>query len=670
MEGPCQVGLGDRNDRREAVIAAVASSFVGSAEAVRLIVGRILALDRPGECGEAFLVHGGPGTGKSTLVRALAEELPLTSALIHGREPGALEVALEALELACLPARCAPRDAAGSAGVRLLLLDNVDAFAPRTAISTEQGAHLVARLCALLDIALARDDVPVFVVGFCEQPAAIAPSVCRSGRLHRQVALRLPSPAERSERALRSATPLLKAGFCTADDLRAAALSGHGLTIAEIDAAFARTAHAAARASATPGVGNSGGGSSFRLGAEALAGYVRMQRRGRLMQAHAADGAGHFDGCDGMHGMGSGVDGMGSRLGKALALSPELESELGGGSANVELGALPSAAGGAAHRARAALDGFPGLESAAASLRRRVVLPVISPPTLAAWGIRPSRGVLLHGPPGCGKTALAHAAAAESGANVLSVQAASLLGPVVGHSEANVRSLFARARAAAPCVLILDQLEALAPPRGSDSSSEQTLDRTLSTLLSEMDGVGTAHLLPAAEAEAAAALAARPSQDADSAGGDDDGTARGAAEAAAAAERAHALDLELVIVIAICQSRAALDAAILRPGRLDEHIFIGLPSERARAAILRHGSSGMPLAPDVDFAQIAASTAGFSGAELLNICREAGLCCVREEIGGGRAGAVTAAHFAAAFARSHSVALHDGLEPDDGGIGQ
>ncbi|KAJ1626578.1 P-loop containing nucleoside triphosphate hydrolase protein [Pavlovales sp. CCMP2436] len=187
---------------------------------------------------------------------------------------------------------------------------------------------------------------------------------------------------------------------------------------------------------------------------------MRAQRRGRLLQVRGADNA-QPDATD--------------------DLSDDAQPR------NAATGAGAGCAAGDKLAARLPLDRLPGLEAVAASLRRRVVLPVRSPETLLKWGVRPSRGVLLYGPSGCGKSALAHAAALESGANVLSVQAASLLGPVVGESEAAVRALFAKARAAAPCVLILDQLEALAPIRGADTSSEQTLDRTLSTLPSEMD---------------------------------------------------------------------------------------------------------------------------------------------------------------------------------------
>jgi transitional endoplasmic reticulum ATPase len=100
----------------------------------------------------------------------------------------------------------------------------------------------------------------------------------------------------------------------------------------------------------------------------------------------------------------------------------------------------------------------------------------------------------------------------------------------------------------------------------------------------------------------------------------------------------------------------ALDPAILRPGRLDEHLAVPPPAATARAQIMRTHAAAMAVGLDVDFEALAAGTEGFSGAELRNVCREAGLCCVRDEIGGRGGGVVSAAHFGAALARSHSVA--------------
>jgi transitional endoplasmic reticulum ATPase len=596
-----------------AALDSVRAAFVGSDDVVAHIVRRLGALDQPGAYGDALLVYGGPGTGKSTLAAALAAAaLPLASTVVRGREERAAEMAVEALELAVLPAHCAPHTADGTPrAIRLLILDDLDAIAPRAEPARDEprddSAHarldLVARLCGLLD-GVTRTQPAVFVLALCAHPAALAPPLCRAGRLHRQMALRLPAPAERAARALRVAGALVAAGVCSAADVQTAAIGGHGLTICELDGAFARAGHAAVRAAAVDCARDRGGGAGAdgaaarpQLGLEALASYVREQRRGRLQQAHAADGGAH-----------------------AASVPPRA----GGGDGAAE--------GGRARGGRVLpLDRYPGLEAQAAVLRQRVVLPLTSPQTLAAWGVRPSRGVLLHGPAGCGKSALAHAAAAESGANVISVHAAGLLRPVVGASEAAVRALFVQARLAAPCVLILDQLQALAPPRGDDSSSEQTLDRTLSTLLSELDGAEHSQMRPGGSG-------------------------------------ADGVEERFVVVIAICARPDALDPAILRPGRLDAHVYAGLPDARAREAILRAHAARMPLAADVALAEVAAWTAGFSGAELQNVVQEAGLCCVREAVEAAEAaeaaevaGApqvaerVTRAHFEEAMSRCHSL---------------
>jgi transitional endoplasmic reticulum ATPase len=172
--------------------------------------------------------------------------------------------------------------------------------------------------------------------------------------------------------------------------------------------------------------------------------------------------------------------------------------------------------------------------------------------------------------------------------------------------------VFSRARAAAPCVLLLDQIETVAKVRGEDESSENTFDRLLSTLLVEMAGISS-------------------SENGDS--GD-------------------------VIVLATTHNINLLDPAILRPGRLDQHVFIPLPSREARCDIIHHYMSSMPLCPATipdarAFAGVVASvTDGFSGAQLENVCREAAMCSLRESV---EAGYLEARHFEAALYILHDL---------------
>lgn len=199
-------------------------------------------------------------------------------------------------------------------------------------------------------------------------------------------------------------------------------------------------------------------------------------------------------------------------------------------------------------------------------------------------GIQPPKGVLLTGPSGVGKTTLAAAIATEVKANFISVQCPDIISKIVGSSSRAIASLFKQARACAPCVLFFDQFEAIARNRSSSSSGHFS-DQMLSTLLIEMDGVyGLNH----SEAP--------------------------------------------ILVLAASNRLDLLDPAVLRPGRMDQHIRLELPDFESRLEILKKKTSTMPLNENVDLNLIALRTNGYSGALLENICREAAMLALRENI--------------------------------------
>ena len=194
------------------------------------------------------------------------------------------------------------------------------------------------------------------------------------------------------------------------------------------------------------------------------------------------------------------------------------------------------------------------------ALTEAVLWPLTYPDTFARLGVEPPRGVLLYGPPGCGKTFLVRAMAGTGQANVLSVKGAELLTKWVGESERAVRELFRRAREAAPTLVFLDEVDALAPVRGQ-STDGGTADRVVAALLTELDGVES---------------------------------------------------LRDVVVIGATNRPDLVDPALLRPGRLDRLVYVPPPDAAARAEILRAAAKRTPLGPDVDLAALAAETEGFS----------------------------------------------------------
>jgi transitional endoplasmic reticulum ATPase len=194
----------------------------------------------------------------------------------------------------------------------------------------------------------------------------------------------------------------------------------------------------------------------------------------------------------------------------------------------------------------------------------------------------PSKGVLFYGPPGTGKTLLAKAIAHECQANFISIKGPELLTMWFGESEANVRDVFDKARAAAPCVMFFDELDSIAKARGGSSGDAGGAgDRVLNQILTEMDGMNAK---------------------------------------------------KNVFIIGATNRPDQIDPALLRPGRLDQLIYIPLPDEVSRSAILKAALRKSPVSSQVDLNFLARSTHGFSGADLTEICQRAAKLAIRESI--------------------------------------
>ncbi|XP_025408835.1 transitional endoplasmic reticulum ATPase TER94 isoform X2 [Sipha flava] len=223
-----------------------------------------------------------------------------------------------------------------------------------------------------------------------------------------------------------------------------------------------------------------------------------------------------------------------------------------------------------------------GLSNVKRELQELVQYPVEHPDKFLKFGMQPSRGVLFYGPPGCGKTLLAKAIANECQANFISVKGPELLTMWFGESEANVRDIFDKARAAAPCVLFFDELDSIAKSRGGNvGDAGGAADRVINQILTEMDGMGAK---------------------------------------------------KNVFIIGATNRPDIIDPAILRPGRLDQLIYIPLPDEKSREAIFKANLRKSPVAKDVDLTYIAKVTHGYSGADLTEVCQRACKLAIRQSI--------------------------------------
>ncbi len=236
-------------------------------------------------------------------------------------------------------------------------------------------------------------------------------------------------------------------------------------------------------------------------------------------------------------------------------------------------------------------DDIGGVEEARTRLREGVELPLKSPESFRRLGIRPAKGFLLFGPPGTGKTLLAKAVAREAQANFVATKSSDLLSKWYGESEQQVSRLFARARQVAPTVIFIDEIDSLAPVRGGGLGEPAVTERVVNTILAEMDGLE---------------------------------------------------ELQGVVVMAATNRPNLIDPALLRPGRFDELIYVPVPDAKGRRHILGIHTKAMPLGPDVDLDSIAERTDRYTGADLEDLTRRAGLLALRESL---QAQSVTMAHF-------------------------
>ncbi len=219
-----------------------------------------------------------------------------------------------------------------------------------------------------------------------------------------------------------------------------------------------------------------------------------------------------------------------------------------------------------------------GLDDAKRTLEDNLITAIKEPAKFQKMGIKPPKGALLYGPSGCGKTLLARALATESGANMILVRGPEILSKWVGESEKAIREIFRKAKTSSPCIIIFDELDSLARFKSNEEGGIG--ERLLSQLLTEME---------------------------------DGGASR-------------------VIVLGISNRPDLIDPSLIRPGRLDLMIFVPPPDEKGRFEIIKLFTKLMPLSGDINLKEIAVATKGYSGADLVAVCREAAVNAMRNNI--------------------------------------
>ena len=405
---------------------------------------------------------------------------------------------------------------AGRRAPCIIFFDEIDSLAPkRERVEGEVEKRVVAQLLSLMDGLKSRGDV--IVMAATNRPNSIDPALRRPGRFDREIVIGIPNAEARRE-----ILEIHARGMPLASDVDLAELAAtsHGFTGADLNALCREAAMAALRRQ-LPQVGR---------GPEPVAHDVLM-----AMEVAMAD------------------------FTQAIAeVEPSGLREVAVEVPNVRW------------------EDVGGLEPVKAALREAIAWPMSQPHLFQQLQLRPPHGILLWGPPGNGKTLVVKALASQSNLNFISVKGPELLSKYVGESERGVRELFARARQVAPCIVFLDEVDALVPRRGLEHSP--VTDRVVSQLLTELDGIEA---------------------------------------------------LKDVWVIAATNRPDMLDDALLRPGRLDYRLEVPKPDQAGRAAILKVCLRNKPLAADVDLAALAEHTDGMSAAEVRFLCDRAAMNVLR-----------------------------------------
>lgn len=469
-----------------------------------------LGIDPP----KGVLLYGAPGTGKTLLAKAVANESDANFFYVGGPEIISKYVGESEERLRKLFAEAQENSPS------IIFIDEIDAIAPkREEVIGEVEKRMVSQLLTIMDGLKARGEV--IVIGATNRPDTIDPALRRPGRFDREIEIGVPDKRDRNE-----ILTIHVRNMPLAEDVDVTEIAGvtHGYTGADLSLLTKEAAIKALRR-VLPMTNIE----EETLSQEVLD-RIRVTREDFFNAMHEIQP---------------------SALREVYIERPSVKwTDIG------------------------------GMEGVKREIQEAVELPLKKPEIFDKMGIRTIKGILLYGPPGTGKTLLAKAVANETEANFISISGAQVLTKYVGESEKTVREIFKKARMAAPCVLFIDEIDAIAPRRsGSGESGTLVTERVVATLLTEMDGLRS---------------------------------------------------LKNVVVIAATNRPDIIDPALMRPGRFDRMIEVVPPDEKARLDIFRICTIKMPLDKEVNLRDLARVTEGYTGADIDNLVREAGMAAIRD----------------------------------------
>ncbi len=462
---------------------------------------------------KGVLLYGPPGSGKTLLAKAVANESEANFILLNGPEImskfyGESEKKIRDIF-----------EEAEKTSPTIIFIDEIDAIAPkREEVTGEVERRVVSQLLTMMDGLKSRGKV--IVVAATNRVNAIDPALRRPGRFDREIELNVPSKKGRL-----AILKIHTRGMPLTKDVKLEEIASitHGFVGADIEALAKEAAMSVLRK---------------------LLPKIKLDQEEQIPQEVLEKLViKNNDFIDALKNV------RPSAMREVLVETP-----------NVNWGDVG------------------GLDKVKQELKEAIEWPLKYPETFKRMGIRPSRGVLLYGPPGSGKTLLAKAVAKESEANFIQVKGPSLLSMWVGKSEEGMRKVFERARQVSPCIIFFDEIDALAGKRGIETGTKVT-ERVLNQMLAEMDGLE---------------------------------------------------DLNDVLVIGATNRPDMLDPGLLRPGRFDKILLVPAPEEEGRLQILKIHTRGMPLAKDVNLTDFSKKTVGFTGADIEAFTREAAMIALRE----------------------------------------